>query len=450
VDYFQQVSMNENRPTNIRWAVFALASGTSCLMYLHRYAFAFVKRTLAEEWGLSNADLGAIDSAFAVCYAVFQIPLGVAADAFGVHLILTMLMFVWFGGMGVMAWAPTARWLWIAQATLGTGQSAVFACLSRIGGMWYPPKVRTTMHGFVGVFAGRAGGLSASLIFTTIMLGVLGLPWRTAIWILVGVGAALMVLFVVVFRNSPRRHPWANESEAQLIEGGAPTAGAVAPPSAKRTSVREMLRLTSRASLLNLLYLSLQSLLSTFADNIYSSWIPKFLADAHKMTDDTIIGVLGALPLLGGAIGGFAGGYLNDVFIALTGNRRWARVGVAFAGKGMAAVLMFAALLFYDRPYVFCACLFLVKLVGDWSLTTAWGVVTDIGGRATASVFAFQNSVATLAQIAAPRVFGHLADNVGWYSVFVAVGVTYILCALSWLLIDCTKPVLAAERDAAA
>lgn len=435
--------MTNTRPTNIRWAVFALAFGTSWLLYLHRYVFAFVKRTLANEWGLSNTELGEIDSAFAICYAVFQIPLGVAADSLGVHLVLTGLMFVWFGGMGMMAWAPSARWLWLAQATLGTGQSAVFACLSRIGGTWYPPGIRTTLHGMVGVFAGRAGGLCASLIFTTLMLGVLGIPWRVAVWILAATGGVMVVLFVTIFRNSPRRHPWANAAEVQLIEGDTSSDSSAAPSAAKRTSVRDMLRMTSRVSLLNLIYLSVQSLLSTFADNIYSSWIPKFLADAHAMTDDTIIGILGALPLLGGALGGFAGGYLNDYFIARTGNRRWARVGVAFAGKGMAAVLLFTALLFYDRPYVFCSILFFVKLVGDWSLTTAWGVVTDIGGRATASVFAFQNSVATIGQIAAPRVFGHLADTVGWHAVFVSVAVTYVLCALSWLLINCTVPVLA-------
>lgn len=441
--------MSDTKPTNIRWAVFALAFGTSGLLYLHRYVFGFVKRTLAKEWDLSNTELGVIDNAFTVCYAVFQIPLGVAADALGVHLVLTLLMVIWFAGMGMMAWAPSTRWLWMAQATLGTGQSAVFACLSRIGGTWYAPNVRTTLQGMVGVFAGRAGGLSASLVFTTIMLGYFGLGWRTAVWIVLAAGAVLMLLFVFVFRNSPRQHPRVNDAEARLIEGRLPGIALPNPPTVERMTMRGMLRATSAASLLNLIYLSVQSLLSTFADNIYSNWIPKFLADAHGLTDDKIVGVLTALPLFGGAIAGFLGGWLNDHFIARSGNRRWARVAVAFVGKGMAAVLLFAALFFYDRPYVFCGFLFFVKFFGDWSLTTAWGVVTDIGGRATSSVFAFQNSVATLGQLAAPVIFGRLADKIGWHVVFATVASTYVLCALSWLLIDCTKPVLAENRAAA-
>ena len=159
--------------------------------------------------------------------------------------------------------------------------------------------------------------------------------------------------------------------------------------------------------------LSLQTLLSTFADNIYSNWIPLFLSQVHHL-EFKKMGIFAALPLLGGAIAGVLGGALNDYWIARTGNRRWSRAGVAMAGKGMAAVLMFAAGIFYDRPYVFCMFLFFIKLCGDWSLTSSWGVVADIGGRTTASVFAVQNSVAGLGLIAAPIVFGYVADHYGW------------------------------------
>ena len=83
------------RPTNIRWSVFSLAFGTSALLYLHRYVFAFIKPTLSKEWGLSNSELGQLDSAFSVCYTLFQFPLAMGADALGVHLVLSGLMLVW-------------------------------------------------------------------------------------------------------------------------------------------------------------------------------------------------------------------------------------------------------------------------------------------------------------------------------------------------------------------
>jgi MFS family permease len=287
---------------------------------------------------------------------------------------------------------------------------------------------------------------------------VLRLEWRTAIWILVAVGVGHLLLFAIVFRNSPREHAAVNDAEARLIEGDEPpttgspltltrrvSEGESSTLTPERTTVSSMLRSMTPRSLFNLVCLAVQSILSTFADNIYSNWIPLFLAQVHQL-EFKKMGIYSALPLLGGAIGGLVGGILNDYFIALTRNRRWSRVGVAFAGKGAAAGLMFAALLFYDRPYLFCLSLFFVKLFGDWSLTTSLGVVTDIGGRATASVFAFNNSVAGIGFITAPIVFGFIADHYTWRLVFVTVGATYALCALSWLIIDCTIPVVREAR----
>jgi sugar phosphate permease len=289
--------------------------------------------------------------------------------------------------------------------------------------------------------AGRLGALGSSLVFASLLLGVFGLTLRTAIWMLVAVGGVNALLFALAFRNSPRRHRSVNEAELQLIEGKDPATDS----GAGRMTVAEMLRSMTPRSMVNVGCLGVQSILSTFADSIYSSWIPLFLVQVHHL-DYKKMGVSSALPLLGGAIAGLVGGILNDLAIARTGNRRWSRVAVAFAGKGMAAALMFAALVFYERPYVFCMFLFFVKLVGDWSLTTSWGVVTDIGGRAAASVFAFNNSVAGLGQIVAPLAFGYIADQFAWRLVFVTVGVTYALCALSWLAIDCTIPVMRESR----
>lgn len=429
------------RPTNVRWHVFALSFGTSGLLYLHRYVFAFIKPTLADEWKLSNTELGQLDSAFSLCYTLFQFPLAVAADIAGVHLVLTALIFIWCGGLAMMAWAPSAKVVWFAQATLGTGQSAVYACLNRIARIWFPPAVRTTLQGAVGILAGRLGALSSSLVFTSLLLGVLGLDWRLAIWILVAVGGVHLLLFAILFRNTPREHTAVNEAEVRLIEGPSSSTTDASNQAPAQPSVGTMLQSMTPRSFLNLMCLSVQNVLSTFADNIYSNWIPLFLSQVHHL-EFKKMGVFSALPLLGGAIAGLLGGLLNDYWIARTGNRRWSRVGVAFVGKGMAAVLMFAALIFYDRPYVFCLFLFFIKLFGDWSLTSSWGVVSDIGGRATASVFAFSNTVAGIGFIAAPIVFGHIADHYSWRMVFVTVGVTYALCALSWLVIDCTIPVV--------
>lgn len=427
------------KPTRIRWIILSLSFFTSALLYLHRYVLAYVKPMLAQEWGLTNVQLGQIDSAFAVFYAVFQVPAAILADVFGVHWVLGGLIFVWCLGFALMPLASSARWMWVAQAALGTGQSAVFACVSRGVRAWSPAKMRTTFLGIATVMGGRLGALASSLVFSTLLLGYFGLGWRTAVWILAVVGGLHFLAFVFLFRNSPRQHPKVNEAEAELIEGDE-SVGKKNAASPERQSIGKLLRSASPRSIFNLGFLGVQTALSSFADNIYSNWIPLFLVQVHHLQFQRM-GIYAALPLLGGAIAGVFGGALNDFFIAKTGNRRWSRVGVGFCGKGIASLLMFAALMYYDQAYVFCIFLFFIKLFGDCSLATTYGVVTDIGGRATASVFAVNNTIATLGQIVAPLVLGYLADHYGWHAVFTAVAITYALCACSWFCIDCTIPV---------
>lgn len=456
-------SSSQSTPTRVRWQVFTLAFGTSGILYWHRYVFAFVKPSLAEEWELTNTDLGRLDSAFSLSYTAFQFPLGIAADVWGVRLVLTLLMLVWCLGLGLLAAAPNVRWLAFAQTLIGGGQSAVYASLTRIARVWYPPAVRTTMQGLVSVLAGRLGALSSSLVFTTVLLGLCGLSWRSSVAILVTVGLVHCGLFLMLFRNSPAGHPGVNDAERLLIEG-CPPAQCLQETSVKESESSETavasetreagagggasklrswivrVRSIPPAARRTLAWLALQTILSTFADNLYSNWIPQFLSQVHQL-EFKRMGIFAALPLLGGALAGLLGGVLNDRLIALTGNRRWSRSGVALVGKMLAALFLFAALTQYHRPYVFCSFLFFVKLFGDWSVTSTLGVVTDMGGRATASVFAFNNTIAGIGLIGAPLVFGPMADHWGWPAVFICVSSTYVLCALTWLAIDCTQSV---------
>jgi sugar phosphate permease len=433
-----------DRPTNVRWAIFTLACGTSWMLYLHRYLFGVIKGDLEREWGLSNTELGLLDSAQFTAYGLFQFPLGIAADVAGVRLVLSLLMLVWCLGLAMYAVAPSPTFLWYGRVVFGIGQSAIYAALSRVAQTWFPPRIRTTLTGLVAVTCGRLGGLSANVLVATVLLGLLGFDWRTAVALLVAAGIGWALLFYVEYRNSPQQHLRVNAAEAALIAGTS-----TAPVPQPKLSVVQMLRGIRPRAMVNLVALNVQTILSTLADNVFVGWIPKFLLDEHKLKY-TEMGIYSALPLLGGAIAGFVGGVLNDWCIAATGSRRWSRTIVAASGKGLAAVMLLVALVWYESPYVFCGFLFGVKFFGDWSLTSSWGVVTDIGGRATASLFSFNNAIATVGNVIASALFGYLADEYGWHSVFVTVAVTYFLCALSWLPIDSTVPMVEAAANESA
>jgi sugar phosphate permease len=289
------------------------------------------------------------------------------------------------------------------------------------------------VQGVVASLAGRAGGACASLLIATVLMGFLHLSWREAVVAVAGLGLFFGLAFVLLFRNSPGEHPWANKAEQRLIEEGSAPA---APGSASRFRL-------NAASAVTLAALLLYAFASTFADQLYVFWIPEFLV-TNKGLNYSQMGIFASLPLWGGAVGGAVGGVLNDVLIRAFGSRRWGRSATAFTGKFLAAVFLALSMGVADGRWVMVV-LMACKFFGDWSLATVWGTLTDISGRAVGTVFGLVNMVGATAACVAGPVMGYLVQDFGWDVLFYSVAGAYLIASLCWLLIDCTRRLVIEE-----
>src|SRR5439155_982807 len=146
----------------------------------------------------------------------------------------------------------------------------------------------------------------------------------------------------------------------------------------------------------------LYSFASTFGDQLFVYWIPLFLEESKGLTKAQM-GVYASLPLFGGALGGATGGWLNDVLIRATGSRRLARSAVALTGKFLAGVILALSILVGDGRMVMVV-LFACKFFCDWGLSTQWGTITDIAGRASGTVFGVVNMAGSCAAFVAGPV----------------------------------------------
>ena len=79
------------------------------------------------------------------------------------------------------------------------------------------------------------------------------------------------------------------------------------------------------------------------------------------------------------------------------------------------------------------------RVFSDWSMPTQWAAVTDMGGRAAATVFAIVNTAGAVGGFVAGPVFGYLKQQYGWEGLFHGVAVMCVAAALCWLFIDCTQ-----------
>jgi ACS family glucarate transporter-like MFS transporter len=421
-------NLSSHPPTQIRWLVFALACGTSFLLYLHRYCWGVVKGSVKGELGLSDLQLGWLDSAFAVTYAVGQIPGGAAGDLFGPRRMLSLMILLWSGALAWIGLGQGMLGLAASRAAFGAAQAGVFANLAKVTKSWFPLSVRTSVQGAISTFSGRLGGACSSLVVSTMLMGLLGFDWRTALYVVAALGAVLAIAFWLLFRNSPAEHPWCNEEEVRVVsEGSAPDAAAASSPGG----------LVRSSGSVTLAVLLLHSFTSTLPDMLYLNWIPIFLEEA-KGFGKVEMGIYAMFPLIGGALGGLFGGTLNDVLIRVTGNRRLSRSAVGLTGKVVSGGLMAWAITLEDGRAVMCV-LAASKFFTDWSLPTQWATVTDIAGRAAGTVFGVVNTVGSIAGIVAGPLIGFLKQGYGWETLFYLMSAVYVVSGLCWIGIDCTK-----------
>jgi sugar phosphate permease len=435
------------RPTRVRWLIFALACFASWLLYLHRYAWGIIKPTFREQYpDFTDVEIGWLDSAFLATYAFGQIPGGLAGDRFGPRAVLSILALVWSLATLGVAWTGGFWRLIGARALFGLAQAGVYPVLNKMTRTWFPLSVRTTVQGMVTAL-GRIGGASASVIIATLLMGMLALTWQTTLVVLTVPGVILAVGFWLAVRNRPREHPWTNAAEQELLGDAPPPpavdSGAIAAgqaPIRPTPTKRPVLELTG-ASLFSLAMMLLYIFASTFQDQFYVFWLPSFLKVGRDFDNETM-GLLAPWPLVGGAVGGVLGGLLNDYFIRRTGNRRWARSLVAFSGKFIAAGLVVLSIQTADGGLTLLV-LVAARVFSDWSLPTQWATVTDIGGRAAATVFGIVNTVGALGGFVAGPIFGWLKQEYGWDGLFYGVAGMCVFAAFTWLFIDCTKRVVA-------
>ena len=431
----QQVGILDSEPalsrptTRVRWIIFALACGTSWLLYLHRYAWGVIKPDLKREMGLSDLELGYLDSAFSATYGLSQIPAGLLGDLFGARWVMTLIILLWSACLAWLGMAGSTTTLLASRAAFGATQAGCYPVLATITRTWFPLSMRTFVQGAVAAFAGRIGGASA---FVIVPLLIVFCGWRSTLGIIAALGIGLSMAFWLLFRNSPAEHPWTDAAERDSVEVDQPL-----------VDKRDKPRIDwSAGNVFNFTLILLHSFSSAFADMLYVNWIGLFLVEEKGMQAGQL--AYGMLPLVGGALGGLLGGILNDVATRRTGNRRWSRVGVAFSGKLISAVLIAASVSIGDGRLVMLA-LFACKFFTDWSQPTQWGTITDIAGRASGTVFGVMNTVGSLAGIAAGPAIGLVKQTQGWDAVFYGMAVVYFFSGLCYLGIDCTRPLFRKE-----
>jgi sugar phosphate permease len=419
-----RASLLTTRPTYVRHLVLAALCVITTINYVQRNSFGGVEKAIrdAKEFPeLGILSTGLASGGFFFAYALCQIPSGWLAQRWGAGRTLALLSGGWSIVMGLTALAMSFPSLLAARLAMGALQAGIFPCSTMILAVWYP----STRRGFASAVLNSfmlIGGVVASLL-TGLLIERLG--WRALFFFYALPGLVWACWFAVWFRSRPRDHPGVDEAEQEIIgqEENPPSSGP-----APAIPWRRIFGSTA------LWLICAQQFCRAGALRLFDQWLPTYLQEARgQQIGDANLWT--SLPLLGGVVGGMAGGILSDRVLAHTGSRRAARQGVAI-GSLLTCLLCFG--LCYLIPDVGGAMMMagLGVCIMSFSSPCAYALTMDMSGRNLGIIFGAMNMAGNLGSWAFVTFLPLVVRYRGWDAallVFAAMPVVAILC---WLRLN--------------
>ena len=195
---------------------YLLVAGTFCLsvlMYVDRVCISAAEGPIARDLNLTKREMGWVLSAFALGYALCQVPGGRLADLYGPRRILSAIVVFWSLFTGLTAAAFNLVSLLITRLLFGAGEAGAFPGIARATYSWIPMQERGLVQGIN--FSGSRLGAAFALPVVAAMVESLG--WRTSFVVLMLVGFVWAVFWYFWFRDDPATHPTIDKEELEFI-----------------------------------------------------------------------------------------------------------------------------------------------------------------------------------------------------------------------------------------
>lgn len=245
------------------WKVVALGFFGWILMYADRTILNPVMGQIGEQFGLSNAQLGLVNSVFFLAYAVTQIPFGVLADKLGRKLVIA-LGFILFGTTTYLSGIATAFGLFMLYRVLtGIGEAAFYGPGYALSTEAIPTKKLTL--GTAIINSGMAFGTSLGYLLSSKVVLENGEHWSKPFFVMAVPTVIVGILYYAVLREKVIRPEDQGEKKAAQSQ------------SKKTVAAQEKVSFKSIFSNKNLVVTFILCFCSIYANFVIITWLPRFL-----------------------------------------------------------------------------------------------------------------------------------------------------------------------------
>ena len=292
------------------WIVFALTFGLLLSDYMSRQVLNAVFPVLKAEWGLSDTQLGSLNSIVSLLVGLLTFPLSLLADRWGRVRSIVLMAALWSLATAACAVAENYGQMFAARFFVGVGEAAYGSVGIAVIIAVFPPHLRSTLSG-----AFLAGGAFGSVLGMALG-GFIGakLGWRWAFGAMALFGVALVILYALVV------------TEKRLNPDGPPRPGSAAA-SARFPSLRGLL--AGLFSSVSVCCAYAGSGLQLFMMGSMMAWLPSFANRYYALPPDRA-GLFAAVFVLVGAVGMTGCGIITDRLSRNFATRKWS-VAIAYS-----------------------------------------------------------------------------------------------------------------------
>ena len=418
--------MTERPISRVRWFLVFWLFVLSAVAYLDRVNLSIAGVKLAEEFAISNIQLGLVFSAFLLGYALFQTPAGWLADRFGSRRVLTAGV-VWWGVFSALTAGISHRisnvvfTLLVLRFLLGAGEAIIYPASNQFVARWIPRHERGKANGFI--FAGV--GVGAGVTPPVISYLMLHYGWRSSFVASALIGFAVGAVWFIAARDTPEAHPSVSSDELTVIQKGI--------ASRKAAENGGLLSWSRILSSRNVWILSLAYFCFGYVAWVFFSWFYLYLAKVRGL-DLKASALYATLPFLAMAVCSPLGGAISDSLTKRFGPRL-GRCSVAGLGFVLTAIFIILGSAAHDTRV---ASFVLAGGAGSLYLSQSafWAVSADLGGKSSGSLSGFMNMANQIGGMITVSFTPFLADRFGWSAAFNAAAVAACLGAIAWLFVN--------------
>ena len=396
----------------------------SLITYIDRTCISLVASDMKSDLGIENDVWGWVLSAFALSYAIFELPTGALGDRIGPRKVLTRVVVWWSVFTALTGTAMNSLYLIIIRFLFGAGEAGAYPNASIVVSRWFPKYEIGKAQAFIWA-AGRIGGAFAPWIIIPIASHF---GWRYSFFAMAILGLVWAAIWFWGFRDFPHEEKNISSEELNLIESNRRF-----KESNHHIPWKKLLQNRNMWALMLMFHFFM------YGAYFFTGWLPTYLKEGRHF-DKSQMQLFATLPFVLGAIGCFTGGYLSD-WLSKKYGLKFGRRAVGVVGMGVSSIIIMLAASTTDNQN---AAYLLAIGMGfkDLTLPIAFAVCIDIGKSKSGLVSGAMNMVGQMGAVFLGVLFGYivkLTNNFN-YPLYMIAGLLFLGCIL-WFIIDPEKEI---------